>query len=308
MTKIFVDGEAGTTGMKLRERLRASDRFEIITLPESDRKATAARRAALNACDIAVLCLPDDAAREAVAMIANPHVKVLDASVAHRVAPGWCYGFPELTAGQRQRIAVAQRVSNPGCFATGALALVRPLRDAGLLSAEDPLCINGVSGYTGGGRTLIEAFEDGSNTDTIDSPYYLYALNLQHKHLPEVVMHGNLSMQPLFLPSVGRYRQGILVCLPLHARMLKLGSHKDAANAVLTVFRKHFADNDDILVGEEVENGRLDPEGLNGTNRLEIFVLSDPERRRIVAVARLDNLGKGSSGAAMANLEIMISS
>jgi N-acetyl-gamma-glutamyl-phosphate reductase len=305
MTKIFVDGEAGTTGMKLLERLRASNRFEIIALPESERKSAAARRVALNACDIAVLCLPDDAARQAVAMIDNPHVKVLDASVAHRVAPGWCYGFPELTVGQRQRIAVAQRVSNPGCFATGMLALIRPLRDAGLLSAEEALCINGVSGYSGGGRKLIEAFEGNNNTEIIDSRFYLYALDMQHKHLPEVTMHGNLSVKPLFVPSVGRYRQGMLVCLPLQARMLNIGPSKDAVNAVLTVFRDHFSGCDNVLVRTEVENDRLEPEGLNDTNLLEIFVLADPEHQRMVAVARLDNLGKGSSGAAMVNLEIM---
>lgn len=305
MTRVFIDGEAGATGMKLAERVRASGRFTLITLPEAERKSTAARRAALNACDIAVLCLPDDAAREAVAMVSNPHVRLLDASVAHRVAPGWCYGFPELTPGQRERIATARRVTNPGCYATGALALVRPLRDAGLLAAEDPLFLYGVSGYTGGGRKLIENFE-GGGADMISSNYYMYSLELQHKHLPEIVAHGCLSTPPVFMPSVGRFRQGMLVTLPLQAGMLRLDAREDPVDAVLATYKRHFAGSEDISVSTAVEGSRLDPEALNDSNRLEVFVLADPRRRRMVAVARLDNLGKGSSGAAMANLEIMM--
>lgn len=304
MTKIFIDGEAGTTGMKLAERVRASGRFDLIRLAEGERKSVEARRAALNGCDIAVLCLPDDAAREAVAMVTNPRVKVLDASVAHRVSPGWCYGFPELTTGQRERIAIAMRVTNPGCFATGALALVRPLVDAGLLAAGEALTLHGVSGYTGGGRKLIEAFE-GLGPDMIRSNHYLYALELEHKHLPEIVVQGGLTKQPIFLPAVGRYRQGMIVSLPLHVGMLKVGTREDALGAVVASYCRHFANSEDITVHTAVEGGRLDPEALNDTNKLEVFVLADASHQRMVAVGRLDNLGKGSSGAAMANLEIM---
>lgn len=304
MTRIFIDGEAGTTGMKLAERLRASSRFELITLGDGERKSVEARRAALNGCDIAVLCLPDDAAREAVAMVTNPCVKLLDASVAHRVSPGWCYGFPELTTGQRERIATAMRVTNPGCFATGALALVRPLVDAGLLAAGESLTLHGVSGYTGGGRKLIEAFE-GDGPDEIRSNHYLYALKLDHKHLPEIVVRGGLTKQPIFLPAVGRYRQGMIVSLPLHVGMLKVSAHDNALAVVVSSYCRHYSNNEDIEVHTAVEGGRLDPEALNDTNKLEVFVLADASGQRMVAVARLDNLGKGSSGAAMVNLEIM---
>lgn len=305
MTRIFVDGEYGTTGLKLIRLLRETAQFELISLSERERKSAQARRLALNSCDIAVLCLPDDAAIEAVAMVENPEVKILDASVAHRTAMGWCYGFPELTSGQAERIAAARRVTNPGCFATGILSLVRPLRDAGLLMPDQSLCINAVSGYTGGGRKLIEAFEDPAAEDRIDSRFFMYGLNLQHKHLPEVTKHGNLLQAPLFIPSVGKYRQGMLVCLPLPVSMLRLSSDQGPLNTVLSVFQEHYADCDGVSVRTESDGGRLDPEALNNTNMLEIFILSDPRTRQLLLVARLDNLGKGSSGAAMRNLELM---
>lgn len=304
MTRIFIDGEAGTTGMKLAERVRASGRFELVTLTGAERKQTEARRAALDACDIAVLCLPDEAAREAVALVSNPQVKLLDASVAHRVSPGWCYGFPEMTAGQRQRIACAMRVTNPGCFATGALALLRPLVDAGLLAADTPLVLHGVSGYSGGGRQLIAAFE-GDGPDAIRSNHYLYSLEQPHKHLPEIVLHSGLASAPVFIPSVGRYRQGMLVSLVLHAGLLRAGPHGDVPDTLLSTYRQHYSASEDIAVRATVPGGRLDPEALNDTNRMEIFVLADPGRRHVTAIARLDNLGKGSSGAALVNLELM---
>jgi len=308
MVTVFIDGEAGTTGMKLAERLRSAGRFKLLTLPHAQRKLESARRDALNTCDIAVLCLPDEAARASVAMIHNKHVRVLDASVAHRVADGWVYGFPELTKGQRSAIANASRVTNPGCFATGAVALLRPLVDANLLLDSAPLSLFGVSGYSGGGRALIEAFED-NGSDRIDANFYLYSLDLKHKHVPEIVKHGGVTRTPIFLPSVGRFRQGMLVSLPLHVDHLSIKGSGLVA-AISEAYAQHYGGCAGVSVHCEVTrdaSGRalLDPEVLNNTNDLEIFVLSDSSSQQLMLVARLDNLGKGSSGAAMQNLEIM---
>lgn len=302
--RIFIDGEAGTTGMKLAERVRSSGDFELLTLSSSERKNVSVRTDALNSCDIAVLCLPDDAARQAVSLVSNPEVKLLDASVAHRVSQGWCYGLPELTEGQTDRIASAMRVTNPGCFATGAIALIRPLIDAGVLHRDARLTMNGVSGYTGGGRPLIDAFE-GVGPEVIESNHYIYALDLHHKHIPEMALHGGLAHSPIFVPSVGRYRQGMLVQLPLFLESLSFGKDEDTVTQIFNVFKDHYAGCADIAVYGESAHTRIDPEALNDTNRLEIFILSDSASDRVVLVARLDNLGKGSSGAAMQNLRLM---
>lgn len=304
---VFIDGQAGTTGMKLAERARASGRFELLTLSETERKSPKARRDALNDCDIAVLCLPDDAAREAVKMVTSKSVKVLDASVAHRVSPGWTYGFPELAPGQEALIREARYVTNPGCFATAAIALIRPLVDAGLLAPEAAITLHGVSGYSGGGTKLVQAFEE-NGPERVDANFYMYALGLQHKHLPEIVRHGGLARTPIFVPSVARYRQGMLVSLPLHLDTLKVPGDSCPLALVQQAYKRHYQDCENIWVRTSPPPAILDPEALNDTNVLEIFVVADPGNERMAAIARLDNLGKGSSGAAMANLELMAGS
>jgi len=297
---LFIDGEAGTTGLEIRERVEGRADLELILLGDR-RRDVAARREALNAADAVILCLPDDAAREAVAMIDNPAVRVIDASTAYRVDPDWTYGFPELAPGQRERIAASTRVSNPGCYPTGFLGLVAPLVRAGLVPADWPITVNAVSGYSGGGKAMIAEFEGGS-----PDPFRAYGLSQRHKHVPEMTKHAGLSRPALFAPAVGNYRQGMLVEVPLHLSALPQRPSVELIHGALVEAYDdaRFVEVADLEETETLTG--LTPEGLNGTNRLRLHVFGDRNGEQARLVALLDNLGKGASGAAVQNLNLML--
>ena len=303
--RVFIDGEAGTTGLQIRDRLSARRDIALQSIDPSRRKDPAARAALLNEVDAVILCLPDGAAREAVALIENPAVKVIDASTAHRVAPGWTYGFAELTPTRAVEIAAASRVSNPGCYATGFLALAAPLVRAGLLPSGWPVTVNAVSGYSGGGRAMIAAFENPASPDFTREPYRAYALNLGHKHLPEMQAQAGLEHPPLFSPAVGRYAQGMIVELPLQLWALPGAPGLEDLHTVLADAYRDVRFVEVATCEEAMTLSALDPEALNGTNRLNLYVFGDPERGQARLVALLDNLGKGASGAAVQNLNLM---
>ena len=303
--KVFIDGEAGTTGLQIRERLAKRADIELLSIDPARRKDANARAELLNGADVVILCLPDEAAREAVALIANPAVKVIDASTAHRTAPGWTYGFPELAPGRRAVMAAATRVSNPGCYPTGFLALAAPLVRAGLLPANWPVSVNAVSGYSGGGRAMIAEFEDAGAPGYTGDAYRAYALNLGHKHVGEMQVQAGLTHPPIFAPAVGRYAQGMIVEVPLPLWALPGGPKLADLHAVLaqTYAGERFVEVAGL--DETAAMKGLDPEGLNGTNRLKLFVFGDEGRGQARLVALLDNLGKGASGAAVQNLNLM---
>ncbi len=305
-TRVFIDGDVGTTGLQIRARLEGRADLQLLRLPEAQRKVPSERRRVLNEADVVILCLPDDAAREAVAWIDNPEVRVIDASTAHRTDPQWVYGFPEMDAEQAERIRAAKRVTNPGCYPTGFVALVRPLVCAGLLPASQPLSVHAISGYSGGGRGLIERFEDPANPDPVHDAYRSYALTLQHKHVPEMQLYGLLQHPPIFVPSIARFRQGMLVHVPLALGSLPARPSVDDVHATLHAAYAGQTFVEVAPLAESLQLDHLEPEALNDTNRMQLFVCANRAREQVVLVARLDNLGKGASGAAVQNLNTML--
>ena len=314
---VFIDGEAGTTGLQIRDRLAKHTSVEVISIDPARRKDADARAELLNGVDAVVLCLPDDAAKEAVGMISSNKVKVVDASTAHRVASGWTYGFAELDRDQRDAIRSARLVSNPGCYPTGFIALVRPLVDEGLIPADFPLTVNAISGYSGGGKGLIGEFEDTAPPAGTNDAYRTYGLTLAHKHVPEMRKFGGLDHPPVFAPSVGRYAQGMLVEVPLQlwARAGKpksselrkaLAAAYQGETFVDVASAEECAELQKVRAGAGGYNAVLDPEALNGTNRMRLYVFGNDEAGQARLVAQLDNLGKGASGAAVQNLNLML--
>ncbi len=305
-TKVFIDGEAGTTGLQILDRLSGRDDIELLHLGDDRRKDADARAEMLNYADVSVLCLPENASREAVAMLENPQARVIDASIAYRTAADWVYGFPEYRLGQRDEIAAARLVSNPGCYACASVSMLHPLVAAGLLPAEFPATINAVSGYTGGGKSLIAAFEDPSAENYNDSAFYLYALGMAHKHVPEIQQRGSITNPPVFVPSVGGFAQGMIVSLPLQLWALPKSPKPADLHAALA---DHYAGQRFVSVAPLSDPeviAHLDPEALNNTNDLKLYVFGNEDTEQAVVCAVLDNLGKGASGQAVQNLNLML--
>ncbi|PQV54648.1 N-acetyl-gamma-glutamyl-phosphate reductase [Paraburkholderia sp. BL21I4N1] len=301
---VFIDGDQGTTGLQIHERLRGRTDLHLVTLAAAERKNPQHRAQALNACDVAILCLPDVAAREAVSMIVNPKVRVIDASSAHRTQDGWTYGFPEMTQGQAGRIAGAHRVTNPGCYPTGAVGLLRPLLQAGLVPHDYPLGIHAVSGYSGGGRAAVEAHEKTGASQAL--PFQTYGLALAHKHTPEIQRYAGLAHRPLFVPAYGAFRQGIVLTVPLELRLLAAGTDGSMLRDCLA---RHYAGAAHVQVTsleESRTSTHLDPQALNDTDNMQLTVFANEEHGQVLLAAVFDNLGKGASGAAVQNLNLMI--
>ncbi|MEI2415859.1 N-acetyl-gamma-glutamyl-phosphate reductase [Orrella sp. JC864] len=302
--RIFIDGDQGTTGLQIHARLQARHDLELVTLAPDRRKDERLRAQALNDCDIAILCLPDEAARQALSLLRNPDVRIIDASSAHRTHPGWAYGFPEMSADQPRLIAQASRVTNPGCYPTGAIALLHPLVGAGLMPADYPLDIHAMSGYSGGGRAAVQAHE--AEPAARPPAFQVYGLGLAHKHVPEIQRYAGLSLPPVFVPAYGSYRQGIVLTIALHQRLLPPAADAQALHACLA---RHYAGAAHVRVLPLAESSaleRLDPQRLNGTNDMELAVFANPSRGQVLLTAVFDNLGKGAAGAAVQNLALML--
>ena len=304
--KIFIDGEVGTTGLQIRQRLVGRSDIELISIDPARRKEVSARKEIINRADVVILCLPDDAAREAVGMVEYDKVRMIDASTAFRTAEGWAYGFAELTRNQRTVIKAARYVSNPGCYPTGFISLVRPLTDAGLLPKSWPLSVNAVSGYSGGGRKMIEEFEDSASPHFTNVAYRIYGLSLGHKHVAEMKMHGGLDHPPIFEPSVGRYAQGMIVEVPLPLYALPSTPKLKDLHAALAKAYDGECFVEVASLEESASLSTLQPESLNGTNSMKLYVFGSDKLQQARLVAVLDNLGKGASGAAVQNLNLML--
>lgn len=305
--KIFIDGEHGTTGLQIRQRLAGRTDLDMLSIPEAERRNADMRRDMLRHADIAILCLPDDAAKESVAMLdGNTTTRVIDTSTANRVNPDWAYGFAEMDKDQAAKIAAARFVANPGCYPTGAIGLIRPLVMAGLLPAGYPISVNAVSGYTGGGKQLIAQMENAEAADHIDAPHFLYGLTLTHKHVPELQLHGKLDRAPIFAPSVGKFAQGMIVQVPLHLDLLAEGASLATIHAALA---DHYAGQNivEVMSLEAAKSApRIEPTALNDTDRMQLYVCGTEGNGQVNLVAVLDNLGKGASGAAVQNMELML--
>jgi N-acetyl-gamma-glutamyl-phosphate reductase len=300
---IFIDGEAGTTGLEIRERLAGVHGISVMSIDPDRRKDKSARAEMMRNVDLTVLCLPDDAAREAVALandLGADAPKIIDASTAHRVAPGWVYGFAEMGPAQADAIRNATRVANPGCYPTGGIALIRPLVETGIIPGDYPLTVNAVSGYSGGGRSMIESYAAGT------APLFeLYGLGLEHKHVPELQKYSGLTRRPIFVPSVANYYKGMLVSVPLHLDTLP---GKPSLRDIEHILDERYRNSELVRVipDPSAHTGRLDAEALNDTDKLELYVFGKPELNQAVLVARLDNLGKGAAGAAVQNIKLML--
>lgn len=303
---VFIDGDVGTTGLQIRARLVDRSDVTLVRLPEAERKDTERRREMLNAADLVILCLPDDASREAVSLISNPDVRVIDASSAHRTAEGWTYGMPEYEPGHAAAIAASKRVTNPGCYAITSVSMLHPLVAAGLVPADFPVTINAISGYSGGGKKMIASFEDRNAENFTEEPFRVYGLTLEHKHTEEIRAWSGLDHRPLFVPSVGRFRQGMIVQVPLQLWALP-GSPKP--QDIHEALAKQYAGSRFVTVaGLERTSAMsgLDPEGVNGTNELRLHVFGNEKRGQAVVMGLIDNLGKGASGQAVQNMNLML--